>query len=99
MRHFTLLISIFVAVTFSGNQARAESGKNIAIQEKVTQLVQEAQNVCDSSQDIERAAPLLQEAARINPDEHRIYKVWGFFYSCKKDWAQAEVKYNQWAKL
>jgi tetratricopeptide (TPR) repeat protein len=78
--------------------ALADAPPASSTDQKVTSLVQRAEDLCQTGRSKE-AEPLLSEAAGLSPDFPDTYRVWGCAYEKEGQLSQAEEKYKKWAEL
>jgi len=97
MRYATRLCTL-VAVILSPCLALAEAPSDGGPEQKAMDLLQRAENLCDTRRP-EEAMPLLSQAAELKPDVADIYRVWGCAYDKLEQWPAAEEKYKKWAEL
>jgi tetratricopeptide (TPR) repeat protein len=89
---------MLISVTLSPCLALAEAPAGGGPEEQAIDLVQRAENLCDTGRP-EEAMPVLSQAAELKPDLADIYRVWGCAYDKLDQWPAAEEKYRKWAEL
>ncbi|MGA8438399.1 MAG: tetratricopeptide repeat protein [Candidatus Sulfotelmatobacter sp.] len=98
MKRIIICQCALLSVVLSLSPALADSPPASSTDQKVTGLVQRAEDLCQTGR-AQEAEPLLSEAAGLSPNFPDTYRVWGCAYEKEGQLSQAEEKYKKWAEL
>jgi Tfp pilus assembly protein PilF len=98
MKRIIICQCALLSVVLSLSPALADAPPASSTDQKVTALVQRAEDLCQTGR-AKEAEPLLSEAAGLSPDFPDTYRVWGCAYEKEGQFSQAEEKYKKWAEL